>query len=640
MKKVILSVCAAAAVLSATMFDSVMPSRQVYAEQSSQSLRISKLSTKEQAIAKANVLKLIPARAQITKASEILTSTNAKQWVLLYAEPEVNQQGQAMLSGRITLDVSSGAVVGFMESKRAPEKELNKLDMDGSSSASNAKSGQQGNVSKQAAIEKAQVFIASLPWELDVDWMLNPNPETAYDTRFDEPSQHKIRFQSSHKGIRLEGGPQFTIYVDMGTGELSAYDVNWNAVHFVDVKNPVSIGQVQGSIIHQLKPELQYYYIDESRPVSLLYSIPSVKVKATNWDVVIEETRGTYNPGNWPAIGASKRNPSENKARVSNQFITEQMARASAEAYLKLKIPARFHLLSEESIYMTDGEEKRYRIRYITAVSGIPSFNDYVEVEIDAKSGKQVSINSALSDYNYPKQMVPVITPERAKRILLSLYDVEPQYQLEQDGQAHLYYQLVAKPETPLFYTGQAPYLDAINGVFSNFLGEKITEPLPAASPWLKDFIALPEKINYKVAVVLDGKLMKLQDEPVIRHASTLMPFRELLQGIGATFIWDGVNRKVIAKTKDTVLELTIDSDTAYINGQPYSLYVPAQLVNQRTYVPARFIANALGATVNWDPKSRLVLLQTDDQEKLLTEDELRQLRYEAEEQWEVKYWQ
>ncbi len=633
MKKYIVTTCITATLLTTSMLgDSVIwPAQAVHAEQSSVSTSASKLETKEQAIARAKAFKLIPERA-IVKVSETTSSAKEKQWLVVYQEPEKNKYGQPMLSGGVTLDAATGAVVGFTESKRAPEKELTAV-----ATSSNEGSAVVGKVSRQGAIEKAEAFIDSLPWILNVDWLRNPYPESTYQTRFDDPSQHKIIFQNSHEGIRIVNGAEFILYFDMGTGNLTAYDARWTAFDFEKVNHAVTLEKAQAEIFDRLKPELAFYSMDEVRPLQLLYSLGAIKVDAATGAILGEDKRLVYHPDNWKPINTSKSVKSGSSATGTNKLIDEQTARASAAAYLKQKFPERISMLSEDFVTLWDD---RYTFRFIMAVSGIPNLNDYIEIDVDSKSGKILLTKSQLTNYKYPKEVVPKVVPERAKRILLSMYDVEPQYQVGQDGKTHLYYQLVAKPETPIFYTGQAPYLDANDGVFRNFLGDPIIDPIPSASPWLKQLIGSPERINYKIAVVLDGKLMKLQDDAVIRNQFTLMPFRELLQGIGATFTWDEVNRKVTAKTKDTVLELTIDSKTAYVNGKSVVLEAPAQLVNQRTYMPARFVADALGANVKWDAESKLALLQTDAEAKPLSKDELQQLRYEAEQLWESKHWQ
>jgi hypothetical protein len=98
-----------------------------------------------------------------------------------------------------------------------------------------------------------------------------------------------------------------------------------------------------------------------------------------------------------------------------------------------------------------------------------------------------------------------------------------------------------------------------------------------------------------------------------------------------------GASKKVTAKTDTITIELTINSKTAYVNGKAYQLSVPAKIVNNRTYIPARFTAQALGATVTWNAASRLVIIDTTG-DKPLTEHELLLLRVEAQQNWDAKH--
>lgn len=52
-------------------------------------------------------------------------------------------------------------------------------------------------------------------------------------------------------------------------------------------------------------------------------------------------------------------------------------------------------------------------------------------------------------------------------------------------------------------------------------------------------------------------------------------------------------------------MKLKIGSTNAVVNGQSVSLDVPGTLVNGRTMVPARFIAETLGAQVDWDANTK-----------------------------------
>ena len=96
---------------------------------------------------------------------------------------------------------------------------------------------------------------------------------------------------------------------------------------------------------------------------------------------------------------------------------------------------------------------------------------------------------------------------------------------------------------------------------------------------------------------------------PVIENGRTLVPLRAIFEKIGATVEWDGNTQTVKATKGDTSISLTINNTTAYKNGQPITLDVPAKILNGRTLVPVRFVADCFGVDVQWVQETQTVLL-------------------------------
>lgn len=91
---------------------------------------------------------------------------------------------------------------------------------------------------------------------------------------------------------------------------------------------------------------------------------------------------------------------------------------------------------------------------------------------------------------------------------------------------------------------------------------------------------------------------------PAIVDGRTLVPVRAIFEAIGAAVVWDGSSNTVAGARGATTIIIQINSTTAYVNNQVRILDVPAQLVNGRAMVPARFISEALGCDVTWDGKT------------------------------------
>lgn len=114
------------------------------------------------------------------------------------------------------------------------------------------------------------------------------------------------------------------------------------------------------------------------------------------------------------------------------------------------------------------------------------------------------------------------------------------------------------------------------------------------------------------IKVYIENSRLDMEVSPQIQNGRTLVPLRSIFEALGADINWDPVTRTVTGTKDETVVTLTIDSKTAYINGSAKELDAPAVIVSGRTMVPARFIAESLGAVVGWDSDSKTVLVNSD----------------------------
>jgi iron complex transport system substrate-binding protein len=84
---------------------------------------------------------------------------------------------------------------------------------------------------------------------------------------------------------------------------------------------------------------------------------------------------------------------------------------------------------------------------------------------------------------------------------------------------------------------------------------------------------------------------------------------RAIFEAMGAEILWDGTLQKVTGTLEDHEVILIIGETKAYSNGKPVDLDSPGIIVNRRTMVPIRFIAESLEAEVDWDGKTNTVII-------------------------------
>ena len=120
--------------------------------------------------------------------------------------------------------------------------------------------------------------------------------------------------------------------------------------------------------------------------------------------------------------------------------------------------------------------------------------------------------------------------------------------------------------------------------------------------------ISVPDGIT----VVLDGKIVVFDSaQPKAVNGRTLVPMRKFFEAFGADVTWNQGTQTAKAVKGDMSVEISIGSKTMYSGGEAIDLDVPAQVFYGSTYIPVRFISNALGAKVEWDGYKKIVSVNT-----------------------------
>lgn len=101
-----------------------------------------------------------------------------------------------------------------------------------------------------------------------------------------------------------------------------------------------------------------------------------------------------------------------------------------------------------------------------------------------------------------------------------------------------------------------------------------------------------------------------LHASAIVRHGRVLLPFRSIFSALSAGVDYRPQFHEVVAQRNGVLLRLRIGSQIALINDQPVKLDVSPLVIDERTYVPVRFIAQALGAHVQYDAADRIVFIR------------------------------
>ncbi len=112
-----------------------------------------------------------------------------------------------------------------------------------------------------------------------------------------------------------------------------------------------------------------------------------------------------------------------------------------------------------------------------------------------------------------------------------------------------------------------------------------------------------------KTTASVGGESVENDVAPIVRNDRTMLPARFVAEQLGAKVDWNQDLKQVIITKGDKLITIPIGSDKAYINGEAQALDSPAFVESDRTYTPVRFIAENLDADVQWNGNDQSVTI-------------------------------
>lgn len=135
---------------------------------------------------------------------------------------------------------------------------------------------------------------------------------------------------------------------------------------------------------------------------------------------------------------------------------------------------------------------------------------------------------------------------------------------------------------------------------------------LPAAALLL--LLLLPTAVAAEdpaeVHVQVNGVYLGFDVPPRVEHGRTLVPWRGLSEYLGLAVEYRPADRTILTRGSDRTIAMQVDDPRAQVGDSPVILDVPPRVEDGRTLVPLRFVAEALGFTVDWDAAARTVRLR------------------------------
>ena len=119
------------------------------------------------------------------------------------------------------------------------------------------------------------------------------------------------------------------------------------------------------------------------------------------------------------------------------------------------------------------------------------------------------------------------------------------------------------------------------------------------------------------LSVEINDKALGFDVPPQIINGRTMVPMRKIFEELGASVVWNAADRTVDAEKNGKNIHMKIDSPNMQIwTGKEKTdivLDAPASIIDGRTLVPVRAIAEAFDCRVLWDGNTKLVSITTAD---------------------------
>lgn len=134
--------------------------------------------------------------------------------------------------------------------------------------------------------------------------------------------------------------------------------------------------------------------------------------------------------------------------------------------------------------------------------------------------------------------------------------------------------------------------------------------------------VSADESADNKVTVIMDGAEIVSDVPAMIINDRAMLPFRAVLESFGTDVDWNEEYRLITAVREETVLTLMLDKfimvkmNLLEETAEQIELDAAPQIVDERTLVPVRAVAEALDAEVGWDADTRTVTILSMEEDK------------------------
>ena len=112
------------------------------------------------------------------------------------------------------------------------------------------------------------------------------------------------------------------------------------------------------------------------------------------------------------------------------------------------------------------------------------------------------------------------------------------------------------------------------------------------------------------VKVVVNGEDVTFDREPMIENGVVLVPYRFVAEKLGAKINWHHETKTVFAEYEGKIITAQIGNNLVFVNAGMFSVENAPSINKDRTMVPLDVFINGYGADVAWDSEASVVTIK------------------------------
>lgn len=109
------------------------------------------------------------------------------------------------------------------------------------------------------------------------------------------------------------------------------------------------------------------------------------------------------------------------------------------------------------------------------------------------------------------------------------------------------------------------------------------------------------------ISITYNGNPLKLKNAPIVKNNRTLVPIRDICEQMGMNVEWNEELSVITISGNENTIQMSIGNNFILTNGILLYSDVAPEIINNRTMIPIRIFAEAVGAQVNWVEETKTI---------------------------------